>query len=48
MKTFIDSNVPLIVAAALKASAERILSEDLNRGQRVRGIRIENPFHAKA
>jgi predicted nucleic acid-binding protein len=34
----------LIVAAALKASADRILSEDLNRGQRIRGIRIENPF----
>lgn len=34
----------LIVAAALKAGADRILSEDLNRGQRIRGIRIENPF----
>jgi predicted nucleic acid-binding protein len=36
----------LIVAAALKAGADRILSEDLSRGQRIRGIRIENPFSA--
>jgi predicted nucleic acid-binding protein len=34
----------LICAAALKSGAERILSEDLNAGQRVTGIRIENPF----
>jgi predicted nucleic acid-binding protein len=34
----------LIIAAALKAGAERILSEDLNSGQSVSGIRIENPF----
>jgi len=34
----------LIVAAALKAGATRILSEDLNAGQRIAGIRIENPF----
>jgi predicted nucleic acid-binding protein len=34
----------LIVATALKAGAERILSEDLNPGQRILGIRIENPF----
>jgi predicted nucleic acid-binding protein len=32
------------VATALKAGAERILSEDLNPGQRILGIRIENPF----
>jgi predicted nucleic acid-binding protein len=34
----------LIVAAARKAGALRILSEDLNAGQIISGIRIENPF----
>jgi predicted nucleic acid-binding protein len=34
----------LIVAAARKAGAARILSEDLNPGQTIAGIRIENPF----
>ncbi len=34
----------LIVAAALKSGADRILSEDLNPGQLIAGIRIENPF----
>jgi predicted nucleic acid-binding protein len=34
----------LIVASALKSGAHRILSEDLNAGQRIAGIRIENPF----
>ena len=34
----------LIVASALKSSAVRILSEDLNSGQMIAGIRIENPF----
>ncbi|HWF66748.1 MAG TPA: PIN domain-containing protein [Acidobacteriaceae bacterium] len=34
----------LICAVALKAGAERILSEDLNSGQKIAGIRIENPF----
>ncbi len=34
----------LIVAAALKAGAERILSEDLNSGQNIGGVRVENPF----
>ncbi len=34
----------LICASALKAGAERILSEDLNSGQKIEGIRIENPF----
>jgi len=34
----------LIVAAALKAGADRILSEDLNPGQMIPGVRIENPF----
>ncbi|HEV3036501.1 MAG TPA: PIN domain-containing protein [Candidatus Angelobacter sp.] len=34
----------LIVAAALKSGARRILSEDLNAGQIIAGVRIENPF----
>jgi predicted nucleic acid-binding protein len=34
----------LIVASALKSGAKRILSEDLNAGQTIAGIRIENPF----
>lgn len=34
----------LIVASALKSGATRILSEDLNAGQVIAGIRIENPF----
>ncbi len=34
----------LIVASAVKSGATRILSEDLNAGQMIAGIRIENPF----
>jgi predicted nucleic acid-binding protein len=34
----------LIVASAVKCGASRILSEDLNPGQMIAGIRIENPF----
>jgi predicted nucleic acid-binding protein len=34
----------LIVAAASNADARRILTEDLNHGQIVAGILIENPF----
>ncbi len=34
----------LIVASALKSGATRILSEDLNAGQTIAGIRVENPF----
>ena len=34
----------LICASALKAGATTILSEDLNHGQVIAGIRIENPF----
>jgi len=34
----------LIVAAAAKAGATRILSEDLNPQQMVAGVRVENPF----
>lgn len=34
----------LIVASAVKAGAARILSEDMNHGQTIAGIMIENPF----
>lgn len=34
----------LIVAAAIKSGATRILSEELNPGQIIAGIKIENPF----
>jgi predicted nucleic acid-binding protein len=34
----------LIISAAEKSGASRILSEDLNAGQRFARIRIENPF----
>ncbi len=36
----------LIVAAAAKSGAARLLSEDLNPGQQIAGLRIENPFAA--
>lgn len=38
---FYDS---LVVAAALQAGCKRLLSEDLQHGQRIEGLRIENPF----
>ena len=39
----------LICATALKAGAARILSEDLNAGQKIAGIRVVNPFsHLKS
>jgi predicted nucleic acid-binding protein len=34
----------LIVAAALEAGCKRLLSEDMQHGQRIEGLRIENPF----
>jgi predicted nucleic acid-binding protein len=34
----------LIVSSAVRSGAERILSEDLNAGQRIAGILVENPF----
>ena len=34
----------LIIAAARKAGADRLLSEDLNAGQTIASVRIENPF----
>ena len=36
----------LIVSAAAKSGATRLLSEDLNPGQKIAGLRIENPFAA--
>jgi predicted nucleic acid-binding protein len=38
---FYDS---LIVSAALEAGCRRLLSEDMQHGQRIGGLRIENPF----
>jgi predicted nucleic acid-binding protein len=34
----------LIVSSAVKSGATRILSEDLNAGQRIAGILVDNPF----
>lgn len=34
----------LIIEAARRAGCERILSEDLNDGQVIRGVAVENPF----
>ncbi len=39
--SFYDS---LIIAAALEADCELLYSEDLHRGQKIRQLRIENPF----
>jgi predicted nucleic acid-binding protein len=36
----------LIVSSAAKSGAVRILSEDLNAGQRIAGILVENPFES--
>jgi predicted nucleic acid-binding protein len=36
----------LILRAAAEAGCDRLLSEDLNAGQVVLGVRIENPFSA--
>jgi len=38
----------LIVASAAKAGSSILLSEDLNAGQTIAGIRIENPFAHKS
>ena len=37
----------LIVEAARVAGAERLLTEDLQHGQTIEGVRIENPFLAR-
>ena len=34
----------LIVEAAARAGCDRLITEDLNDGQEIRGVRIENPF----
>src|ERR1700681_4598721 len=34
----------LIVSSAVKSGATRILSEDLNAGQQIAGVLVENPF----
>jgi predicted nucleic acid-binding protein len=34
----------MIVASAVKSGATRILSEDLNAGQAIQGVKVENPF----
>jgi predicted nucleic acid-binding protein len=39
--SFYDS---LILAAALESGCKRVLTEDLQHGQHVEGLRIENPF----
>ena len=39
--SFYDS---LIVAAALDAGCDRLYSEDMQSGQRIEGLKIENPF----
>ena len=41
--SFYDS---LIVAAALEGGCTRLLSEDMQHGQQIEGLRIENPFRA--
>jgi predicted nucleic acid-binding protein len=38
----------LIVAVAARSGATRLLSEDLNPGQKIAGIVVENPFAAVA
>jgi predicted nucleic acid-binding protein len=38
----------LMVAAAVKAGADRILTEDLNAGRTISGLLIENPFIGKS
>lgn len=52
---FLDTNVLVysvafydsaIVAAALEAGCKRLPSEDLQNGQRIEGLRIENPFRS--
>lgn len=36
----------MIVAAAVRAGCGRLLTEDLNHGQQIGSVRIENPFRA--
>lgn len=34
----------MIIAAAVRGGCDRLLTEDLNDGQEILGIRVENPF----
>jgi predicted nucleic acid-binding protein len=34
----------LILEAALRGGADRLLTEDLQHGQEIEGLRIDNPF----
>lgn len=36
----------MIVEAAAESGCDVLWSEDLNHGQRIRGVHIQNPFHA--
>jgi predicted nucleic acid-binding protein len=36
----------LIIQAAIAGRCERLLTEDLNHGQRIKGILVENPFRS--
>jgi predicted nucleic acid-binding protein len=38
----------LIIAVAARSGARRVVSEDLNAGQSIAGISIENPFNERA
>jgi predicted nucleic acid-binding protein len=37
----------LVVAAATRGGCQRLLSEDLNDGQQIGSVRVENPFRAR-
>ena len=41
---FLALILKMIVASACNANAEKILTEDMNHGQQIEGILIENPF----
>jgi predicted nucleic acid-binding protein len=36
----------LIVEAAARSGCERLFTEDLNDGQEIRGVLVENPFRS--
>lgn len=38
----------LIVSAAIQGGCDRLLSEDLQHGRKIRGVKIINPFHPAA
>jgi predicted nucleic acid-binding protein len=37
----------LIVSAAIQGGCDRLLSEDLQHGRRIRGVEVLNPFHTE-